>query len=533
VTLPHWLTPLLDAAEQRALDRWAIEQRGVDGLELMERAGSGLARIVAEQVPRGLIAIVCGKGNNGGDGYVAARRLREAGRTVRVLALAAVEELSGDARINAERLPGAAPEPFSAAALEGAAAIVDAILGTGFSGQPRGQAAAAIAAIAAARRRGGGAPLVVACDVPSGVDGSTGEIADIAVSADLTVTFHAPKPGLWIAPGKAHAGEVRVVEIGIPAEGPVRPSIGLIDDLVVAQVPRRGPASTKFAAGSVLVCGGSTGLTGAPSMACEAAMRAGAGYVTALIPSSLNAVFESRLLEVMTVPLPDDGGALREDALEPALERCGRVQALVLGPGLGRRAATQALARALAARAPVPLLLDADGLNAHAGALETLAGRPAATVLTPHAGELARLLGRSSDQVAAQRLACAREAARTARAIVVLKGDDTLVAAPDGRVAVSRGNAPALATAGTGDVLAGVIGAYLAKRIDPFAAVCAGVHLHARAGRLAAARVGPEGVIASDVIAALPAAFRELVDRVPSSGSPASDVAWRSVGRPG
>jgi hydroxyethylthiazole kinase-like uncharacterized protein yjeF len=533
VTLPDWLTPLPDAAEQRALDRWAIEQRGIDGLELMERAGSGLARIVAERAPRGLVAVVCGKGNNGGDGYVAARRLREAGRVVRALSLVAVEELSGDARTNAERLPGEPPEPFSPGALEGAAAIVDAILGTGFSGEPRGEAAAAIAAIEAVRGRRAGAPLVVACDVPSGVDGSSGEIAGVAVSADLTATFHAAKPGLWIAPGKARAGEVRVVEIGIPGDGPVAPAIGLIDDAVAAEVPRRGAASTKFAAGSVLVCGGSTGLTGAPSMACEAAMRAGAGYVTALVPASLNAVFESRLLEVMTVPLPDHGGALREDSLEPALARCERVQALVLGPGLGRHAATQALARALAARAPVPLLLDADGLNAHAGQLGALAGRPAPTVLTPHAGELARLLGRPSEEVAAHRLACAREAARTARAIVVLKGDDTLVAAPDGRVAVSRGDAPALATAGTGDVLSGVIGAYLAKRIEPFTAACAGVHVHAAAGRLASARIGAEGVIASDVIAALPAAFRELAGEGRCCGSPASRAGARpSLGSP-
>jgi hydroxyethylthiazole kinase-like uncharacterized protein yjeF len=506
VTLPDWLEPLPDPAEQRALDGWAIEQRGIAGLELMERAGSGLADAVCALVPDGPVAVVCGKGNNGGDGYVAARRLFERGRAVRVLALAAVEELSGDARASAERLPAeVVVSRFAPSGLHGAAAVIDAILGTGFSGRPHGAAAEAIAAINAGSGR-----RVIACDIPSGVDGASGEVEGEAVRADLTVTFHAAKPGLWIMPGKAHAGRVQVIDIGIPAGGPAQPRAGLIGDEVVGTLPRRGADSTKFAAGAVLVCGGSTGLTGAPSMACEAAMRAGAGYVTALVPASLNLIFELRLLEVMSLPLPDDAGALAGEALEPVLERCERAQALVLGPGIGRAQRTQELVRALAARAPVALLLDADGLNAHAGRLGELAARSAPAVLTPHAGELGRLLERSSDDVAAHRLACAREAALSARAIVVLKGDDTLVAAPDGRVGVSRGGAPALATAGTGDVLSGVIGAYLAKRVEPFTAACAGVHVHAAAGRLAAERVGEEGVVASDVIAALPAAAAGL-----------------------
>ncbi len=505
MTVPDWLQPLPDAAEQRALDEWAIGERGIPGIELMEHAGVGLTRLVAAVVPAGLLAVVCGKGNNGGDGLVTARLLREQGREVRVLLLGAGDEFRGDARANLDRLPGPAPEPFAPEALAGAAGIVDAILGTGFAGAPREPAAGAIEAINDAARDGGA--VVVACDVPSGVDASTGETATVAVRARATATFHAAKPGLWIAPGKAHAGAVTVVEIGIPPGGPGTPTVGLIGDRVLATVPRRGSDSNKFAAGSVLVCGGSTGLTGAPCLASEAAMRAGAGYVTACIPGSLNPIFEARLLEVMTVPLPDADGALSPQAVEPVLERSGRVQAIVLGPGLGRVPGTQAFARELAAGAAVPLLLDADGLNAHAGELERLAGREAPTVLTPHAGELARLLGIESAEVGAHRLGCAREAATRARAIVVLKGDDTIVAAPDGVVAVSRGDAPALATAGTGDVLSGVVGALLAKRMDPFTAACAGVLVHVGAGRLAAARIGPEGVIARDVIEALPGAL--------------------------
>jgi NAD(P)H-hydrate epimerase len=254
-------------------------------------------------------------------------------------------------------------------------------------------------------------------------------------------------------------------------------------------------------------------------MAAEGAARAGAGYVTALVPASLNVVFELRDAEVMSVPLSDADGAFAPAALDGALARCERADALVLGPGIGRSDGAAAFARELAARAPLPLLLDADGLNAHAaspgadGALDALAARRAPTVLTPHGGELARLLGVDGAAVRARRLACARELAARAGAVVVLKGDDTLVV--DGtrpseqeRVGVSRGDAPALATAGTGDVLSGVIGALMARGVEPFTAACAGVELHRRAGRLVGSRIGVEGAMARDVIAMLPYARR-------------------------
>jgi ADP-dependent NAD(P)H-hydrate dehydratase / NAD(P)H-hydrate epimerase len=515
--LPGWLEPLPDAAAQRALDAWAIEQRHIPGLELMERAGQGLAELVARRIPAGVIAVVCGHGNNGGDGFVAARLLREAGREVDVQLIGgASRELSHDARANCERLPGAPPRPFHPGSLMEVAGIVDAVLGTGSRGVPREEALDAVETLAAAAERG---IPVVACDVPSGVDASTGEVPGPAVRAVATATFHAGKPGLWIAPGKWHAGEVAVVPIGIPADdrpgrqGEGGAAIGLIGDGVLAGLPRRGAEATKFDGGSVLVCGGSTGLTGAPSLAAGAAARTGAGYVTALVPASLNLVFELRDAEVMSVPLADEDGAFAPAALDAALARCERADALVLGPGLGRADGAAAFARELALRAPLPLLLDADGLNAHTAgaALERLAGRAAPTVLTPHGGELARLLGVDGDEVRARRLACAREAATRANAVVVLKGDDTLVVEPgeSGRVGVSRGDAPALATAGTGDVLSGAIGALLARGVEPFHAACAGVELHRRAGRLVGARIGVEGAMARDVIAMLPFARRD------------------------
>lgn len=504
--LPGWLAPLPDADQQRALDSWAIETLGIPGERLMERAGRGLADVCRERRPDGPVSVVCGKGNNGGDGLVAARLLRERqpDREVNVLLLGEPAEFQGDAQANLERLPGAPPQPFQGERLDGASLIVDAILGTGFAGQPRDPARGAIQAIN--RARGAGAE-VIACDVPSGVDASTGEVAAEAVRADATVTFHAAKPGLWIRPGKELAGDVTVIDIGIPGSGaPVEPGIGLITSRVLEAIPRRAGDSTKFSAGSVLVCGGSPGLTGAPTMASLAAARAGAGYVTVAVPASLVAILASKLMEVMQVELPEDQGALSPGAVDTVLQRSQRVQAVVLGPGLGRESASLEFARAVARSVEVPLVLDADGLGAHNGEhLSALAARSAPAVLTPHAGELGRLLEIDSDAVGEQRLRRAREAAATAGSIVVLKGDDTIIAEPEGRIAVSAGGSPALATAGTGDVLSGVLAAHLARGMEPFDAACAAVFVHAAAGRLAARRIGPEGVIAGDVIQMLPA----------------------------
>ncbi len=520
--LPGWLDALPGAEQMRATDRWAIEERGIASLTLMERAGAGLALHADRLVARGPVAVVCGKGNNGGDGFVAARLLRGLGRSVRVLLLADPQEHAGDAAQNLRRLEGA-HEPFEPAALQDAAVVVDAILGTGFDGEPRGRAKEAIEAIGAC-----GAP-VVAADVASGVDASTGRAAGASVDARATVTFAAAKPGHWIAPGKQRTGELHVVDIGVPDGAPVTPDVGLLTARVHELVPRRDGAATKFSSGHVVVAGGSPGLTGAPCLACEAAMRAGAGYVTALVPAALQLVFEVGLLEVMTRALPDDGGALSARGVDAALAAIARAGALVLGPGAGRSDAAFAFMRELAARADVALVLDADALNAHAGALEALAGRAAPTVLTPHAGELGRLLAVSGDAVAARRLHCAREAARRSGAVVVLKGDDTIVAAPDGRAAVNGLGAPALATAGTGDVLSGVIGALLAKGLDPFAAACAGVRRHAAAGRVAAAEVGADGVIARDVVDALPRAERGE----PGDDPPDEPAAWAEPAWPG
>jgi ADP-dependent NAD(P)H-hydrate dehydratase / NAD(P)H-hydrate epimerase len=508
MSLPAWLTPLPDAERMRATDRWAIEEQGIAGAVLMQRAGDGLARVIGAVAPDGLVAVVCGKGNNAGDGYVAARVLREQAREVRVLAVTDPGELRGDAAEHAARLPGPEPEPFAPARLEGAAVAVDALLGTGATGAPHGPVGAAVEALAAL------AAPVVAADVPSGVDASTGAVEGRAVQAAATATFGAAKPGLWINPGKAHAGAVTVVDLAIGPGAPVAaPDVGLIaDEALLAGLPRRAAGWTKFSSGHVLIAGGAQGLTGAPSLAAESAQRAGAGYVTACVPASLQTIFEIRLLEVMTRGLPDHDGGHTEAGVDAVLELAARGGALVAGPGLGRTEGAFAFARGLLRRAEVAVVLDADGLNAHAGDLGALAGRPGPTVLTPHEGELARLLEVDSEAIKARRLEHVRAAAAAAQAIVVLKGDDTLVARPDGLVAVSPGASGALATAGTGDVLSGVIAAVLARGVEPFTAACAGVRLHARAGVRAASERGPDGVIARDVIEALPFAWNAIIE---------------------
>ena len=498
---PRWLEPLPDAALMRSTDAWAIEEKRVPSLDLMERAGEGLARVIAEHVPAGRLTVVCGKGNNGGDGLVAARLLRAAGRDVEVQLVWEAQWLSEDAQAMLGRLQGAAPVPYDAERLPRAHGIVDALLGTGTAGAPKDPVAGVIADINGARGR------TIAADVPSGIDASTGEVPGEAVRAAATAAFHAAKPGLWIAPGKTHAGEVEVIDIGIPQGAPGEADIALVGPEVLRDIPRRGADSTKFTSGNVVVIGGSGGLSGAPSMAALAAMRAGAGYVTVAAPRSLELAFAARLLEAMFVGLPEDEGALTTESLEDAVQAIHRADAVVVGPGIGRTPGAQALVRALVGRVDVPLVLDADGLNAMAGRLEDLRQRRWPTILTPHAGELGRLLEVDSQAVAARRLHHAAAASARSKALVVLKGDDTLVAAPAGRVAVSRGGAPALATAGTGDVLSGVVAAMLAKGLRAPHAACAGVYAHLRAGQLAAAPHGPDGVIASDVIAALPAAL--------------------------
>ena len=445
--------PLYGAAEMRAAEERYPGYPQTTG-ELMERAGAAVAAEVLRAFPgaRRIVA-VCGGGANGGDGRIAARILREAGRDV--------DETD---------------DPV------GADVVLDALFGTGFHGAPRPDAAETIERINAS-----GAP-VVSVDLPSGVDASTGEVAGSAVDADLTVTFHGRKVGLVVAPGRFHAGRVVVEDIGLD---PTATAIVRATPAVLEGVPRRGARDTKFSAGSLLVVGGAPGTTSAAVLTATAALRADAGYVTLAVPSEALPIAEALALE------PVKRGFAWADAAEALHGDLERSSALALGPGLGRSDEARALVAALLERSPLPAVVDADGLFG----LEPVA-RAAPTVLTPHAGELARLLDAETAWVSAHRLEAAGRAAERFGAIVLLKGADTIVRAPDGRTVVCDTGPPSLATAGTGDVLTGVVGAFLAKGLDPVDAAVAAAVAHGLAAR---AVTHQAGLVASDVAAALSA----------------------------
>jgi hydroxyethylthiazole kinase-like uncharacterized protein yjeF len=516
VPLPRGVQPLYDAETMRATDRWAIERRGIPGRELMAAAGRALADEVIALAPDGLVVIVCGAGNNGGDGYVAARCLAERERDVRVVSTVPAERLRGDAA--AARDDWAGPVvPWGDDALDDAVVIVDAILGTGARGELRGTARDAVAAIRAAADGPRGTP-VVACDIPSGVDATSGESSGPAVRATVTVTFHAAPPGAWIAPGKGLTGRLVVAYIGIPpsprpdANLP-EPRCGRLTASILDGLPTRDSDGTKFRSGHVTVVGGSPGMTGAPCLAALGAMRAGAGYVTLGAPDRVGDLVAARApWETLGLVLPDDGDGGLVPAAVPVIAEtlAAHEGTLVVGPGLGRGGQRGRVIRELLSTAVGPVVVDADALTAVAGEPEALRRDASSgpTVVTPHAGELGRVLGVDTAAVSARRLHHAQALADRAQAVVVLKGDDTLIVDPDGRVAISPGDAPGLATAGTGDVLAGIVGALLARGVAPFDAASAAVWLHLQAGRMVAEELGHDGVVASDVARAVAAVRR-------------------------
>jgi ADP-dependent NAD(P)H-hydrate dehydratase / NAD(P)H-hydrate epimerase len=434
------LEPLYSAEEMRAAEA------GHDVDAMMRRAGAAVAEELMRCFPDARrIGLHAGGGANGGDGRIAAELLRAQGREV------------------------VADRPH---------VLVDALLGTGLKGEPREKTSALIEQINAA-----GVP-VVAVDVPSGVNASTGEVAGAAVRADLTVTMHGPKVGLAVAPGRFCAGEVVVADIGLE---PAQTEHRLVTPEILAEVPRRSARDNKYTAGHVLVVGGSRGMTGAPALAARAALRADVGYVTIAAPAESLAVLETLVLEAVKRPLAD------------VFEAAAKARALAVGPGLGREEEAKALVRRLLAEVELPAVVDADALFE----LEP-AEWPAPRVLTPHEGELARLLGRESKEIAAHRLASVREAAERFQAVVVLKGEDSLVAAPGRGVLVCALGLPSLSTAGTGDVLTGVTAAFLAKGMEPERAAAAACAAQQLASRRAPQRYG---LVASDVIEALPSAL--------------------------
>jgi NAD(P)H-hydrate epimerase len=514
---------LVTASEMRQLDRRAIEEVGIPGVVLMENAG----REAAERLCRrygslhpGPVLVLAGKGNNGGDGYVIARHLRNRGWHVRTVVLAPAEGIVGDAGIHLKTLGREGGEvTFTSdeeslaqalAAQKDTALIVDALLGTGLTSAVHGPYAQAIDWI------NGSAAPVLSVDIPSGIDATTGSILGRAVRADLTVTFALAKVGHAIHPGAEMTGDLETVDIGIPVvlatqAGTAHTLVGAVE--AAALLPKRPPTGHKGTFGHLLVVAGSRGKSGAAAMTAEGGLRIGTGLVTVACPAAIHDVLAIKLTEAMTAPLSEVDGGLSLQAAGEIERLWTDKQALALGPGLGQAEETRALVRRLVRSCPLPLVLDADGLNAVAERPGILLEREGGSaVLTPHPGEMARLAGTTVAEVEGDRIGVARDFARRYQVVLVLKGARTVTALADGRVWINGSGNPGLASGGMGDVLTGLVGGLLAQGLAPEGAAVLGTYLHGRAADRLAQRLGDAGMIATDLLREIPATRKELAE---------------------
>lgn len=503
---------LAKADQMLAIEEEAIASQGITLYQLMERAGAAVAEEAVAMLPAGgRIIIFCGKGNNGGDGFVAARLLAaEKKHQVEVVMLA-----------DAGGATGAAAQAYREMTCSGPITqtlfdsrkppinpdlVIDAVLGFGLRGAARGAAGQAIETINSYSMP------VLSVDIPSGVDADTGQVAGEAVKAERTVTFTCPKAGIAIYPGLDHVGTVRIADIGIDKKLIAKHANICLGNRAVARplLPTRRTDAHKADCGRVLVLAGSVGMTGAAAMSSLAALRIGAGLVTLGIPESLNDILEVKLTEVMTKPLPETAKrTIRAKAVDQIMEMIPAADAVLIGPGLSTHPGAVTLVRRLVTLVPAPMIIDADGLNALVGRTDLLSKRPGPTIMTPHPGELGRLLGIPPGEVQSDRLAAAAEAADAWQATVILKGARTIIAGR-GCLHINPTGNPGMATAGTGDVLAGMIAGLIAQGLPPYPASVLAVYLHGRAGDLAARKTTELALIATDLLDYLPTALLEL-----------------------
>ena len=512
------MIPIVTAEQMRKLDHRMITEAHVPSLVLMERAGTGVvSHLEARYGPAAgkKVVILCGKGNNGGDGFVIARLLRRKKAHVHVLLLTPATELSRDAKAMYQRFqrmagPSSITRPTDAHALQqrlaSADILIDAILGTGLSTPVTGMYREAIEALNAAGRP------TVAVDLPSGLHVDTGSVLGAAVRADLTVTFGLPKVGLYCGAGIDCAGLVRLVDIGIPTsfiEAVGSRLLLLTGAASQAALPHRRPSSHKGTYGHLGLIAGSVGKTGAAAMAALAALRIGTGLVTAAVPSSVNDILEAKLLEAMTLPMPETKArTFARSGLDRLLAFASARDAVAIGPGLTTHPETVELVQEFVKRVDKPCVLDADALNALAGKASLLTECTRPPIITPHPGEMARLEAEATTQsVNDDRLGTATRFARERGVFVILKGARTVIARPDGVAAICPTGNPGMATAGTGDVLTGMVGGLLAQGIASWDAACAATYFHGLAGDLAAQQLGQAGMIARDLIQHIPHAI--------------------------
>jgi NAD(P)H-hydrate epimerase len=517
------MVKIVTAAQMQELDRRTIDEARIPGTALMERAGSGVVACLEQTLgsARGKrITVLCGKGNNGGDGFVAARLLHRRQAKVRVLAMTSLSELTRDAAAMYRQFVRAAGRSAvqvytskvqTLPLLRDSDVLIDALLGTGLSSEVAGRYGEAIDGINEAGRP------VVAVDLPSGLHADTGAILGRAVRASLTVTFGLPKLGLYQNDGIDLAGPVSIVDIGIPPayiEAVKSRTTLMTPAFVRTSLPARRPSSHKGTFGHAGIIAGSVGKTGAAAMAAKAALRIGAGLVTVAVPSSVNDVLEAKLLEAMTAPMPDTKArTFARTAFERLAAFIAARTAVAIGPGLSTHPETVELVQALTEQLDRPAVLDADALNALAGQASVLTACKTPPILTPHPGEMARLeIDATSQSVNADRIGTAVRFARERGVFVVLKGARTVVARPDGSAAICPTGNPGMSTAGTGDVLTGMIVGLLAQGLAPWEAACAATYLHGHAGDLAASGKGQAGVIAGDVIEQIPYALKSAYE---------------------
>ncbi|MBM4295010.1 MAG: NAD(P)H-hydrate dehydratase [Deltaproteobacteria bacterium] len=515
---------LVTAAQMRELDRRAIEDVGLPSLVLMENAGRTTYQILRREFPHlaGPVAVLAGRGNNGGDGFVVARYLANAGESVAVFLLGRRDQVQGDARVNLEILTRQGVEVIEILdeshlnpvvhRLAWSGLIVDALLGTGLNSPVAGLMAALIEKVNHLR------PPVLAVDIPSGLSADTGEVMGVAVRAKVTATYGWPKIGQVAPSGRDYVGRLWQVDISIPPNLPQDLAVELVEAGEMRRLlPPRPFGSHKGAFGHLAVLAGSQGKTGAAAMTADGALRAGAGLVTLGIPASLNDILEVKLTEAMTLPLPEAEGAraLGLQAMPAIRQFLADKTAAALGPGLGTHEETCEVVRQLTRDLPLPLVIDADGLNALAPDPQWLQDAPGPRILTPHPGEMARLTGAPVRDIQADRLQAAREAAARYGAVLVLKGAQTVVADPEGRVSLNPTGNPALASGGTGDVLTGLIGGFLAQKMIPWDAARLGVYLHGLAADYLAGGLD-RGLIAGDLLAGFQEMLGEfLAGRIP------------------
>jgi hydroxyethylthiazole kinase-like uncharacterized protein yjeF len=513
---------LVTASQMQELDRRSITECGIPGICLMENAGRGAAELLVRSFPEartGSIAILTGGGNNGGDGFVIARHLKNWGIQVKVYLFSSIDEVKGDAATNLQiwlAMGGELVEvvfkgDFTGIKKECAKAglIIDAIFGTGLHSEVKGFLKDTISFINSLSQP------VMAIDIPSGLDASTGKVLGEAIRADLTVTFGLAKIGQVIEPGVSHVGHLEVIDIGIPRrlieETAIKTYLLGPDELTMGFLDPRPAQAHKGDYGHLFVLAGSPGKTGAATMVCSGALRIGTGLVTLGIPASLNPILEAKLTEAMTAPLPDAGsGYLTADAVERIHQLLEEKTALALGPGISTESRVQEVIIKLIPEMTLPLVIDADGITALASRSEILKQGKGSVILTPHPGEMARLAGITTQEVQADRIGVATSCAASYNSIVVLKGNRTVIAAPDQEVYINETGNPGMASGGTGDVLTGLIGGLLAQGLSPLEAAKWGVYIHGLAGDLAAQEIGEISLIASDIIDYLPDALAEV-----------------------